>query len=93
MIECVPTLNDEVLYVACPLDKVPVPRVVEPSLNVTVPVGVPPLPLAWAVKVTDVPEVDGFNEEVTVVVVVVITAVTVCVRADAVEAEKVLSPP
>lgn len=74
MIECVPTLNAEVLYVVCPPDRVPVPRVVDPSLNVTVPVGVPPIPLTWAVKVTDAPEVDGFSEEVTVVVVAVVVA-------------------
>ena len=42
MIECDPTDSVEVLKVATPLLlSVPVPRVVEPSLKVTVPVGVP----------------------------------------------------
>ena len=41
------------LKVATPPDKVLVPSVVAPSLNVTVPVGVPADPVTVAVKVTD----------------------------------------
>ena len=37
------------------------PRVVAPSLKVTVPVGVPLAPVTVAVKVTDCPTVDGFE--------------------------------
>jgi hypothetical protein len=67
----------EVVKVALPPDRVPVAKVVLPSLKVTVPVGVP-LALPWllncgvtvAVKVTDRVEFDGFNDEVTLVVVV-----------------------
>ena len=39
---------------------------VVPSLNTTWPVGVPPLPLTVAVKVTDWPNTAGFVEEVSV---------------------------
>ena len=49
----------------------PVPKVVEPSLNVTVPVGVPaPGDTAdtWAVKVTDWPKTEGLADDVTDVV-------------------------
>lgn len=46
---------------AVPPDKVPVPRVVAPSLNVTVPVGVPPVLVTVAVKVTKPPYVDGLG--------------------------------
>jgi len=52
--------------------RVPVPRVLGPSLKVTVPVGVPaPLVLAFtvAVKVTGCPDTDGLIEETTPVVV------------------------
>src|SRR5437773_11156117 len=45
-----------------------VPRVVAPSWNVAVPVGVPTLPLMVAVNVTASPKVDGFCDELTVVV-------------------------
>ena len=47
-----------------PLLSVPVPKVVAPSLNVMVPVGVPPLAaVTAAVNVTLCPYVDGFNDE------------------------------
>jgi hypothetical protein len=46
---------------------IPVPRVVVPSVNVTVPVGVPPVPVTVAVKVTCWPSVDGFGEEMRLV--------------------------
>ena len=57
---------------AVPPLSVPVPRVVEPSRKLTVPVGVP-LPgataLTVAVKVTDSPKTEGFADEVTLLVV------------------------
>jgi hypothetical protein len=76
VIECVATESSDVLNVALVtpafVDSVPVPKVVVPSLKVTVPVGFP-LPgataLTVAVKVTDWPKTDGLAEEVTVVVV------------------------
>ena len=49
--------------------RVPVPNVVPPSIKVTVPVGVLPVPVTVAVNVTDWPAVEGFREEVRVVVV------------------------
>ena len=48
----------------------PVPRVVAPSINVTVPVIVPVVvDVTAAVNMTEAPTVDGFREEVTAVVV------------------------
>ena len=57
--------------VATPADSGLVPSTVPPSLNVTVPVGVPPVPVTVAVKVTGWPALLGFCEEVSVVCVVV----------------------
>lgn len=45
---------------------VPVPIAVVPSLKVTIPVGVPPLPVTIAVNVTDWPNIEGLADEVTV---------------------------
>ena len=71
--ECDPSTNAEVVNVACPEPfSVPVPSVVVPSLNVTVPVGVPEpgeAAATVAVKVTDCPTTDGFEEEPKLVVV------------------------
>ena len=56
------------------------PRDLEPSLKVTVPVGVPPaLELTFAVKLTVCPKFDGLGEELKLVVVGLIwtTCVTV----------------
>jgi hypothetical protein len=80
----VPWVNALVVNVVAPLAKVPVPRVVEPSLNVTVPVGVaavvslpeglaaPAEATTVAVKVTLAPTVDGLSDDVTEVVVAVV---------------------
>jgi hypothetical protein len=89
--ECVPTDRVEVPNVALPLLSVPVPSVVEPFLKVTVPVGVPPLEVTVAVKVTDWPEVDGFREEVTEVEEV--ACLTVCVSTGEVLPLKSVLPP
>jgi hypothetical protein len=78
VIEFDPTASVAVLYVAFPLLIVPVPSVVVPFLNVTVPVAVEIESVA--VKVTELPYVDGFNEEVSVTVGVALF--TVCVSAD-----------
>ena len=63
--------RDEIAKVATPPLSVPVPRVAPPSLNVTLPVGVP-LPgaaaVTVAVKVTDWPKTEGFADDVTAVV-------------------------
>jgi hypothetical protein len=66
--EWLPTLSEDVVNVACPAPlSVPVPSVVAPSLNVTVPVGFDPVTVA--VKVTACPRVLGFCEDCSVVVV------------------------
>jgi hypothetical protein len=69
--ESLPTGNVVVAKVATPLlFKVPVPIVVLPFLKVTVPAGVAPVvAVTVAVKVTDAPDVDGFNDDLRVVVV------------------------
>ena len=68
--ECEATDRVEVEKVACPLpSRVEVPSVDEPSLNVTVPVGTPPLEVTLAVKVTGWLNTEGLAEEARVVVV------------------------
>ena len=60
------------MKLALPPLRVPVPSVVVPSLNVTVPVGVPApraLALTAAVKVTLWPNTEGLAEEETLVAV------------------------
>jgi hypothetical protein len=69
--ECAPTERVEVVKVAISdTFKVPVPRVVVPSLKVTVPVGgFAPTVATVAVKVTATPEPDGLRLEMREVVV------------------------
>ena len=63
----------EVVNVALPaLSSVPGPSMVEPSMNVTEPPGIPvpgDVAVTFAVNVTDWPKTDGLTEVVTVVVV------------------------
>jgi hypothetical protein len=82
-------MRAEVLNVALPLLTVPVPRVVGPSLKVTVPVAV--VGDKVAVKVTEVPYVEGFADEESVVVVVAL--LTVCVSVLDVLVLSLVSPP
>ena len=68
--ELLATGNVVVVNVATPPLRVPVPKVVVPFLKVTVPVGVAPVDaVTVAVKVTDAPDVNGFNDDLRVVVV------------------------
>jgi hypothetical protein len=71
-----PTARVVVLNAACPLPFTATfdASVVAPSLNVTVPVGVPAADVTVAANVTDCPEVDGFGEELTLVAVAPCTA-------------------
>jgi hypothetical protein len=75
VIEWSPADNEDVLSVAVTVPPFPltalVPRVVAPSLKVTVPVGVPlpPVLVVVAVKVMDWPEQEGFLLVANVVVV------------------------
>jgi hypothetical protein len=56
VMECGPTVSIEIVKVAIPLFRAPVPSVVVPSRKVTEPVGVPLLPgVTVAVNVTGVP--------------------------------------
>src|SRR5208283_5213389 len=83
----------DVVKLAVPPLSVAVPRVLEPSMNVAVPVGVPPpgeTGLTVAVKVTAWPATDGLREETTLVVV--LACLTVWVRAAEVLVMKLLSP-
>ena len=58
-----PTASVLVANVATPPDKVAVPITVPASLKVTVPVGVPPVPVTVAVNVTGCPNALGFCDE------------------------------
>jgi hypothetical protein len=69
VIACEPLPSVAVENVALPELMVPVPSVARPSLNVTVPVGVPPLPLTVAVNVMLCPGAAGFTLDVRIVVV------------------------
>ena len=95
MIEWEPTASVLVVNMAWPaLSRVPVPRMVEPSLKVTVPVGVPApglFAVTVAVNVTACPDSDGLAEELTTVVVPAFFTVSVSVLE--VLPLKVASPP
>jgi hypothetical protein len=85
VIECVPTVRLDVEMVALPFaSSVDEPRIVAPSENVTLPVGVPvPLDgLTVAKRTTDWPNVDGFGDETSDVAVAITMPFTVCVRTD-----------
>ena len=70
MIEWPPTASELVVKLAVPPDTVPVPSVVAPSVNVTVPVGVPgEVELTVAVNVTVWPKTLGLAEDANAVVV------------------------
>ena len=76
-----------------PLTSVPVPSTSDPSLNVTVPVGMPAPGVTTATvafKVIGWPKTAVANEEVTVVLVV--AALTFCVSTAEVLAAKALLP-
>jgi hypothetical protein len=93
VIECTPTVSDEVANVAWPEPfNVPVPIVAAPSLNVTEPVGVPApgaTAATVAVNVTDCSTVEGFALDATVVVV--FDLLTVSERAEDVLGVKFVS--
>jgi hypothetical protein len=83
VIEWVATDSDVVENVAFPAaPTAPVPSVVAPSRNVTVPVIVPAVAeVTVAVNVTLVPLVDGFNDDASAVEVVAFPApFTTCVK-------------
>src|SRR5436309_3342136 len=82
----VPADNAEVGNVATPELSALVASELVPSLNVTLPVGVGPLPLAVAVNVTDWPNTVGFVSEVSAVMeeaLLTVTAVLVLLASAA----------
>jgi hypothetical protein len=92
--ECEPMESELVVKRALPAFSVPVPKTAAPSLNVTLPEGVPAPGLTTAtvaVKATDWPETDGLAEEVTTVVV--LARLTTWVVAELVLVLKLASPP
>jgi hypothetical protein len=73
VIKWVPTVRAEVVKVATPPARVAVPTTVVPSLNVTVPVGIP-LPLVMvAVNLTGVCAAVGLADVVSLAVVTTVT--------------------
>ena len=93
----VPTLSDAVEKVATPEARLPVPIDVEPSENVTVPVGVavPDVSLTDALKLIVVPEEAVVGEAVSWVAVGASVGALPMVRLSAAETEAVyvVSPP
>jgi hypothetical protein len=93
--ELEPTARDEVEYVAWPVPfNVPVPSVVVPSLNVTVPVGtpVPEAGVTFAVNVTLVPATGDVEEALIEVEVATVAVFTTRLTAFEVEEALMLSP-
>jgi hypothetical protein len=92
--EWTPNDNPAVVKVPLPLESVAVPRVVFPSLKVTVPAGIPvpgATTVTVAVKTTDWPVMDGFG--VVVSAVVVGGVLTVCdTTSEGLPANVVLPP-
>lgn len=88
--ECEPAVSADNASVACPALNVPLPMVLVPSRNFTVPLGVPPVPVTAAVNVTESPTVDGFSDDVRTVVVA--SPFTVCVKAAETLPPNVVSP-
>ena len=89
---CAPTVNDVVGgNAAVPLLKVTEPRLLVPSLNCTVPVGVRGITAdTTAVNVTGCPEVAGFIEDETLVELA--SRFTVCAKEELVLPVKLASP-
>ena len=93
---CVPAGIVEVVKVAVPVpSSVTRPTETSSSINVTSPVGVPPLvALTLVVKVTDCPAVEGLADEVKVMrgLMVGLVEVMVCASVFEVLARKRVSP-
>jgi hypothetical protein len=69
VIEWLPIVSADVVKLATPEpSSIPAPSGVEPSMNITVPVGIPEpgaLEVTVAVNVTDCPNTEGLAEEAT----------------------------
>jgi hypothetical protein len=86
--ECEPAARLDVLKAATPLLNVPVPREVDPSINVTVPVAADGV--TTAVRVTVALTGAGFADDETVIEE---ACSTFCVRVDDVLVLSLVSPP
>jgi hypothetical protein len=86
---CVPTLSVDVEKVVTPAVRLPVPIDVEPSENVTVPVGVavPAVSLTEALKLIEVPETAFVDEAVSCVVVTASVGALPMVKLSVVETD------
>jgi hypothetical protein len=95
VIECDPAASEEVANVATPeAFSVPVPSAAEPSLKVTVPVGVPALTAAFdtvAMNVTCCPVVAVLGAAATAVVVDIPTTISVTITVEVLP-KKLVSP-
>ena len=78
------------MNVALPLLSVPEPSVVVAFLKVTLPLGVPPVEVTVAAKVTAAPNVEGFKDELSAMELV--ACLTVCVSTEEVLVTKLLLP-
>jgi hypothetical protein len=85
-----PNGSVDVLKLATPPLNVAVPNTVVPFMNLTVPVGMPTAAATVAVKVTDCPCFEGFNDEVRVVVLAIL--LTFWLRFGEVLVAKFVSP-
>src|SRR4029079_14744698 len=95
VIEWAPTPRVVLVSVATPATRVMgAPRLVTPSWNWTVPVGVPEPEVTVAVNDTDWPDTEGFGpaERTRAVVVAAAPALTVWARAGEVLVAKLASP-
>ena len=92
--EWLPTKSADVEKGAVPEpSKKPVPRVANPSMNVTDPVGMPKpgkFAVTLAMNVMNWPKTDGLGEDVTIEVEA--SPLTICVNEDEVPGVKSLSP-
>src|SRR5262245_22563265 len=64
---CVPTDKEDVaeLVATPPARAIGLPKLLPSTLNCTLPLGVPPVPVTVAVNVTGWPKTEGFAEELT----------------------------
>jgi hypothetical protein len=94
VIECEATVSEAGVNVATPELSALVANELVPSLNVTVPVGVPvpgEVAVTVAVRVTDWPDTEGLTDDARTVPLLAL--VTVCVTTPEVLVLKLLSPP
>lgn len=90
VIECAPADNVEMLNAAVPLISAVDPNAFVPSIKMTVPLGIRPLPVTFAVNVTNWPTCDGLSLDVTLVLLT--GKLTFCVKTEEALPVKLPSP-